>query len=260
MLDGVLYVAQGRRYLEAAVASARSVRVAMPAVGIGIATNEPAPDGFDETIPLTEPDGYRAKILGMIASPFDRTLFLDVDTFVAADVSELFRVLDVFDVAAAHSPLRVTLPLEDVPDAFPELNTGVIAFRRKERVGRLLQTWLDEYGRLAPLKPRSKDQLSFRRALYSATDVRLAVLPTEFNLRFWKAGYYNQLVRILHGWGDPDTHRAVAAALNEPVTSHRYRGFFNGYAVLDKHGAVAGRFPKKPKPTRVESEERRGPG
>jgi hypothetical protein len=258
MVDGVLYVAQGDRYLEAAVESARSVRANMPAVRIAIATGEPAPDGFDVTIPLTEPDGFRAKILGMIASPFDRTLFLDVDTFVAADVSELFSVLDTFDVAAAHSPLRVTLPLEDVPDAFPELNTGVIAFRRKECVERLLRTWLDEYRRLTPLMPRAKDQLSFRRAMYLATDVRLAVLPTEFNLRFWKAGYYNQRVRILHGWGDPDTYRAVAAELNEPVTSRRYRGFFTGYARLDKHGAVAGRFPKKPKRIKPEAQREAG--
>jgi hypothetical protein len=258
MADGVLYVARGGRYLEAAVESARSVREAMPAARIAIATAEPAPDEFDETIPLTEPDGYRAKILGMIASPFDRTLFLDADTYVAADVSELFRLLDTFDVAAAHAPVRVTVPLDDVPDAFPELNTGVIAFRRAGNVERLWQAWLDEYDRLAPLKPKSKDQLSFRRAMYSATDVRLAVLPTEFNLRFWKAGYYNQRVRIVHGWGDPATHRAVAATLNEPVTSHRYRGLFTGNALLDRHGAVAGHFPRKPK--RINPEARRDPG
>jgi hypothetical protein len=247
MADGVLYVARGDQYLAAAAASARSVRLAMPGVPIAIATDVPAPDGFDETIALTEPDGYRAKILGMTASPFERTLFLDVDTYVAADVSELFDLLDAFDLAAAHAPLRVTVPLDDVPDAFPELNTGVIAFRRSESVGRLLQAWLDEYDRLKPSRPRSQDQLSFRRAVYAAGDVRLAVLPPEFNLRFWKAGYYNQPVRILHGWGDPDTHRAVAAALNERVKSHRYRGFFTGEALLDRRGAVVGRFPKRPK-------------
>src|SRR5206468_5798153 len=100
---------------------------------------------------------------------------------------------------------------EDVPDAFPELNTGVIAFRRSEAVSRLLQTWLKEYDRLAPQKPPSKDQPSFRRAVYQATDVRLAVLPPEFNLRFWMAGFHNQPVRILHGWGSAKTYREVAA-------------------------------------------------
>src|SRR5438093_10021194 len=127
MADGVLYVARGERYVEAAVESARSVRAVTPDVRIALATDEAAtPDGFDDTIRLSEPNGYRAKIVAMIASPFERTLALDVDTYAAGDVSEAFRLLDEFDLAAAHAPNRVTLPLEDVPDAFPELNTGAI--------------------------------------------------------------------------------------------------------------------------------------
>ena len=80
------------------------------------------------------------------------------------------------------------------------------------------------------------------------------MLPPEFNLRFWMAGYYNQPVRILHGWGDAETYRKVAALLNEPATSRRYRGVFIGRALLDKRGEVVGRFPKGParfRPERV---------
>jgi hypothetical protein len=256
MVEGVLYIARGDRYVEAAVQSAQSVRRAMPGVPIAIATDGAAPAGFDQAIAIDEPDGYRAKILGVLGSPFDRTLVLDVDTYAVADVSDVFRVLDAFDVAAAHAPNRVQLTLEDVPDSFPELNTGVIALRRTEPVERVLNAWLDEYDRLVPLKPPSKDQPSFRRAVYSARDVRLAVLPPEFNLRFWMAGYYNQPVRILHGWGDTETYQKVAALLNEPATSRRYRGVFIGRALLNKHAEVVGRFPKSSahfKPERAKS-------
>jgi hypothetical protein len=247
MADGVLYVARGERYVEAAVESARSVRAATPDARIALATDEPqVPEGFDDAIRLSEPDGYRAKIVSMLASPFERTLALDVDTYAAGDVSEVFRLLDEFDLAAAHAPNRVTLPLDDVPDAFPELNTGVIAFRRSEAVSRLLQTWLEEYDRLARQKPPSKDQPSFRRAVYRATDVRLAVLPPEFNLRFWMAGFHNQPVRILHGWGNEATYREVAALLNDQVTSRRYRGVFTGRTLLDERAEVVGRFPERP--------------
>jgi rhodanese-related sulfurtransferase len=246
MLEGVLYIARGERYVEAAVESARSVRRFTPGIPIAIATDGPAPAEFDHAIPIDEPDGYRAKIVGMIASPFERTLMLDVDTYAAADPSEALQVLDYFDVAAAHAPNRVVLPLDDVPDSFPELNTGVVAYRRTERVDRLFQDWLDEYDRLAPLKPSSKDQPSFRRAVYDARDVRLAVLPPEFNLRFWMAGYYNQHVRILHGWADRDTFEKVAALLNAPATNKRYRGVFIGRALLDKRAEVVGRFPEGP--------------
>jgi hypothetical protein len=246
MVEGVLYVACGERYVEAAVQSARSVRRTTPAVPIAIATDSTAPAEFDETIVLAEADGFRAKILGAIASPFDRTLLLDADTYAVGDISEVFRILDAFDVAAAHAPNRVVLVLDDVPDSFPELNTGVIALRRSETVQRLLHTWLDEYDRLAPLNPPSKDQPSFRRALFMTTDVRLAVLPPEFNVRFWKAGYYNQPARILHGWGDTDTYEQVAAVLNEPATSRRYRAVFIGRTLLGKGGQPIGRFPEKP--------------
>jgi hypothetical protein len=234
MADGVLYVARGDRYLEGAVQSAHSVRRFTPGVRIAIATDSPAPAAFDEAIALSEPDGYRAKIVAMIASPFDRTLLIDVDTYAAADV------------AAAHDPNRASLPLDDVPDSFPELNTGVIAFRRTEQVERLLHAWLDEYDRLAPLGPTSYDQPSFRRALYKATDVRPAVLPSEFNLRFWKAGFHNQPVRILHGWGSTDTYEKVAALLNEQVTSRRHRAVVIGYALVDERAEVVGHFPEKP--------------
>jgi Nucleotide-diphospho-sugar transferase len=245
MAAGCLYVALGRPYLEAAQVSARSVRSVTPGIPIAVATDEPAPTGFDAVVALADTDGYRAKVLGMLASPFDRTLFLDADTYAAADVAELFHVLDTFDLAAAQAPNRVTLPLDDVPDAFPELNTGVVAFRRNAAVKRFLHTWLEEYDRLKPLRPPSQDQPAFRRALYTATDVRLTVLPTEFNVRFGMAGFYNQRVRILHGPGDEDDYRAVAALLNGRVASWRHRGVFIGQTLFDSRARIVGRFPKK---------------
>src|SRR5882672_12400818 len=118
MAEGVLYVARGDRYVEAAVRSAQSVRRVNPGLPLAIATDGPAPDGFEHTIPLTESDGYRAKIVGMLASPFDRTLLLDADTYAVGDIGDAFRILDAFDVAAAQVPNRVAFPLEDVPGSF----------------------------------------------------------------------------------------------------------------------------------------------
>ncbi len=245
MADGVLYVARGHRYLQAAQTSARSVRAVTPGVSIAIVTDEPGATGFDTVVPLAEPDGYRAKVVGMLASPFERTLFLDADTYAAADVAELFELLDAFDLAAAHAPNRVVLELDDVPDAFPELNTGVIAFRRNAAVERFLRGWLEEYDRLRLLHPRSEDQPAFRRALYAASGLRLAVLPPEFNVRFGMAGFLNQKARILHGPGDEEDYRAVAALLNDGVASWRHRGVFIGRTVLDDRARIVGRFPPK---------------
>ena len=165
MVEGVFYVARGDKYLKAAVGSARFVRRVCPGIAIAIASDGPVPAGFDQAVAIDEPDGFRAKIVGMLASPFERTLFLDGDTYVVGDLSEVFRILDAFDIAAAHDPNRAALPLDDVPDSFAELNTGVIAYRRNDRVERLLHAWLDEYDLLLPQKAASRDQPSFRRAL-----------------------------------------------------------------------------------------------
>jgi hypothetical protein len=250
MVDGILYIARGASYVEAAAESARSVRVVSPGLPIALATDGTSSTEFDETIQLSESDVRRAKILGLMASPFDRTLYLDVDTYAADDVSELFTLLDVFDLAVAHAPMRVPDPLDDVPDSFPELNAGVIAFRRSANVQRFLHSWLREYeSEDAPLR----DQRSFRRALYTATDVRPAVLPPEFNLRFWMAGYYNQRVRILHGWGDQAIYGEVAALLNGRVKKWRHQGVFIGSTLFGKRAQIVGRFPDLPKRVKLKN-------
>lgn len=214
-MDGALYVAIGAdKYIQEAMASAASLRRVSSSLAIALASDaDAAPPGFDQLVRIDEGDGFRAKILALRRSPFERTVFLDSDTYVVAELSALFQLLERFDVAAAHAPNRVTLPLDDVPAAFPELNTGVIACRRGEATDALLDRWLAEYDRLLPDRPLSMDQPSFRRALYGS-DIRLAILPPEFNMRFEMAGYHNATVRVLHGRADDKTYDRVADALN----------------------------------------------
>ncbi len=245
-MNGVLYAAVGERYLRAAEISARSVRRTNPTVRLAIATAGTAPGVFDTVLPLREDDGYRAKIVAMLSTPFARTLMLDADTYVAGDVSDLFGLLDRFDIALAHAPNRVVLPLDDVPEAFPELNTGVIAFRRSRRVKRLLRRWLREYERLQPMAPRSKDQPSFRRVAYTSSRVRLATLPPELNLRFRMGGSHNRPVRILHGWAEERVYEHVVALLNGRVEGWGHSAVFAGGKLFDRTGEVVGELRPPP--------------
>jgi hypothetical protein len=144
----VLYVAIGERCLESATFSARSLRAVMLNTKLAIVSDLPTPALFDVALSLEERAGFRAKPLSMLRTPFSRTLFLDADTYVAADVADAFQLLDRFDIAAMHAPNRVSLPLADVPEAFPEFNIGVIAFRRNRRVRALLHEWLRQYDSL----------------------------------------------------------------------------------------------------------------
>jgi len=52
------------------------------------------------------------KILPLLDSPFNRTVFLDTDTQVCSEFFELFDLLDRFDLAVAHAPWRI--PATDV--------------------------------------------------------------------------------------------------------------------------------------------------
>lgn len=217
-MDGALYVAIGdQRYTQEASASAASLRRVSPSTAIALATDADfAPPVFDQRVRIGEREGFRAKIVALRQSPFERTIFLDSDTCVVGELSALFELLERFDIAAAHAPNRVTLALDDVPASFPELNTGVIACRRGDTTDALLDRWLAEYDRLAADRPLSMDQPSFRRALYTS-DARLAILPPEFNMRFEMAGYHNDIVRVLHGRASDRTYELVAATMNARI-------------------------------------------
>jgi hypothetical protein len=241
--DGVLYVAVGERHLRVATTSARSVRRAMPEVPIALVSDvESAPEPFTHLVAAAGGDGYRAKITGMAASPFGRTVLLDADTWVARSLAPVFELLDRFDMALAHAPNRVTLPLDDVPESFPEYNTGVVAWRAGEATTRLLAEWLHEYDRLVASAPPSKDQPAFRRVAWASPDVRIATLTPEYNQRFQMAGYLNQPVTVLHGWVDEPTFQRIAGLMHGAVDGWDTNVVFADGELIDREGARLGRW------------------
>lgn len=242
MRKGFLYIATGERYIDAAERSARSLRRAMPGAHVTLASDQPAARVFDAGLTVPAEDGYRAKILAMQQSPYDRTVMLDVDTYVLADLSEMFILLNRFHMGLAHAPNRVTFRLKDIPDSYPEFNTGVIALRRSRVVRRVLHTWLAEYDRLAHLDPPSKDQPSFRRVAYHEHKLRLATLAPEFNLRFAMAGFLNQPVRVLHGWAGPDRYEAIGEVFNRHTNHWADRLVFADGKLINGRGEVLEQF------------------
>lgn len=241
-MRGAIYVATGERYVDATIRSAVSLRKVMPNIRIALASDQPAPDPFDDELRVPPDDGYRAKILALKRSPYRRTLMLDVDTHVVKDLSELFVILDRFDIALAHAPNRIMLPLDDVPDSYPEFNTGVIVLKHSRVVQRLLKDWLEEYDRLAPRRPPSRDQASFRRVSYYSSKLRIATLVPKFNLRFNMAGFINKSVRVLHGWPGSATYESVARAVNDPIKSANHRSVFAAHTLFDQDGRPIARL------------------
>src|SRR5690242_3546914 len=128
---GILYAATGKKFLAEAEISAKSVKQAMSDTKIALASDcESNSNCFDIHIKINRPEySFIDKILALKETPFDKTLYLDSDTFVISDVRGLFDLLDRFEMAASFEPARFLSKVDSVPTCFSEINTGVILYK-----------------------------------------------------------------------------------------------------------------------------------
>lgn len=204
---GILYVATGQRYVDEAQRSAASAKRQMPDLPrtLHVDAASEVERGLFTEVRLIEKPTYTFfdKILPLIESPYERTLFLDTDTLVIDPVQEVFELLDRFDLGYVHGPWRACpgYALEACPSAFAEPNTGVILYRRGEAVKDLFSRWANLYaGQLRSATPPAHDQPAFRQVLYESS-LRFVVLPPEYNFRTVFPGLCGGglRVKILHG-------------------------------------------------------------
>lgn len=183
---GVMFVATGAKYVAAANEAARSVASKDPELGLALATDRT--DLADKALfqhLVDVRDGHaRSKVDYLARTPFHRTLYLDTDIRLLHSVSDVFDVLDRFDIALAHANARNRSATRSVwrtqiPDAFPQLNGGVIAYRSTDKVLSFLSEWSKAY-READFK---KDQVTLRELLW-CSELRINILPPEYNIRY----------------------------------------------------------------------------
>ena len=217
---GFVYVATGERYVTEARTSAAHLRRIHPTLPICLITDAARGDQFwDDLIVLENPTfGFRDKMnIGL--SPYEKSLFLDTDTLVIGSLDEVFTLLDRFDIAGQQLFEGHDYRAPGVPDAFPEFNTGVVAFRRSPALTAFFAQWralYDTYlatdATLGYHYENVSDQKSFRVALYES-DLRFAVLTPEYNFVPHHVNFACAPVRVLHGRGDAQLV-ALAARIN----------------------------------------------
>jgi lipopolysaccharide biosynthesis glycosyltransferase len=122
------------------------------------------------------------KIYGFLNPPYDFNIYMDTDTAVIDDISELFVLLQRFDLAASHGVGAKGRrfngkAVEGIPECFAEYNTGVVCFRRNNKTHEVFEKWLNLY---AGESGDIHDQIAFRKATYQS-DLSLYVLPPEYN-------------------------------------------------------------------------------
>jgi hypothetical protein len=199
---GLHYVATGERHLAEAVKSRESARLVMPHVPAVIftdLTDHPLTRHFETVEGVTIAHRtFHDVVEPMLRSPFEKTLHLDTDTYIATDCSDIFEALDLFEVGLVHDPWRSDLKVETLPQSLPTLNGGVIAYRRTPAVREMLESWPRIHQEKFAAHTK-QNQPSLREAVYRSK-ARVLILPPEYNLRVWHpvaiGGFAK--VRILH--------------------------------------------------------------
>ncbi len=206
---GVIYMAIGKKYVEEAIFSAKSFRKHMnwPITLFTDLTDFAAEEKvFDEIVGIQQsgPRPHRDKLVAMLHSPYDETLFLDTDVYIGATIDDCWDMLKHFDMAVSGDRRYKDLfpPDMGVPQSFKEVNLGVVFFKKSQKMIDTLTASIDVYDKLSTKYPEigtfSCDQPSFRIASFYS-GIAIAPLAEEDNCRFVTYGKLNGKVRVLHG-------------------------------------------------------------
>lgn len=227
MDKGILYVATGLKYITEAITAATSCKKHnnCPIALITDSDGYDLPPGLFNMVIIKEAHySYRDKIL-IKHSPFEQTIFLDTDTYVAEPLDDLFRILDFREFAIHQSDEGYEFEMPDVSNAMPEFNTGVIAFKLTPAVKQLIADWdasFDDH------TLTGTDQYHLRKTLYRS-DVRFAVFSSAYNFIIYYPNFVIQTVKIVHG-RPAEILPGIAADLNRIRHDNAWRRTFFPYS------------------------------
>lgn len=204
MTKGFLYIANRQKFIDEAKIAARSLRdftdLPIALVCTSDLASQQLGTTFDEVIindAMLE-HVYLAKVLGLQNSPFDLTIFMDSDCFVAADISNVFDLGNLVDIATTIEPMLHTAKLENIAykNLVPEFNSGVIFFRKNKITDLIFRDWFE-----ACRKHRiGNDMPGLREAILNNFEaVKFVVLPPEYNCHGFKTMLilHNE-IKIIH--------------------------------------------------------------
>ncbi|TPW29760.1 hypothetical protein FJU08_13205 [Martelella alba] len=183
---GVIYVATGNDYRDLARQSAITLKAHNPGLPVDLFTDDlaRADRQIFDAVHKVPKNHDRAKLECLPLSRFDRTLYLDCDTLILRSFGDLFALADRFDLSLAHDVRRrselVRQGLEEVtPYAFPQLNSGVMVYRKSAVMLAFFAEWARRYHAHPEI---GRDQVFLKDMLWSS-GLSFYVLPPEFNLR-----------------------------------------------------------------------------
>jgi len=226
MHNGIIYIATGKRHTQEALRSATTAKQHMPDIPITLMSDCPVDHpAVDNHIAISDPHfSFYDKVNNIRHTPYQRTLFLDTDTYICAPVYELFTLLERFDIGLVHDGGFIPIPTPQVPESFPQFNSGVICFRNTDQMQAILAQWEQRFKaatqQYANTDRRAKghlvDEATLRESLFLSS-LSIAPLTSQYNCRFVDGGFVAGPIKILHRRSAHD-YETVAHVLN------RYQG------------------------------------
>lgn len=204
---GYLYVATGNTFIEEAERSAQSLLKLQPGAEICLVCDQPyAGNIFHNVVQHRlvcqeghKKYGYLYKISGLLQSPFDKTLYIDTDTYFTDNCAELFTLLNYFDLMICHDYMETSFAIVDNQqiDGYHTYNTGVIPFNASKNINSFIENWFTIFER--KIDEYWSDQPAFMEALLTSK-IKSYSLQTNYNFRFKQfLTVSTGKVKILHG-------------------------------------------------------------
>lgn len=248
-VNGYLYTAWGDIHVSEAVFSVDRLRRFDPTAHVTLVTDRPVYEdpatltstekgkegagtlryhnvvktAFDRVIVRDDiRSGFAGKVDCLSNEYYTNTFYLDTDTYVCADLSPLFNLLDYFDLCACLDPAEVDIEMAGLTP----YNTGVMLFG--PRTGPLFETFRRYYNDAAKLAATLKghpaercktDQPSFVLAIRD-TPIKVHCLPNIWNARYRFNTSFVGAVKIIHG----PAPKIGWPALEQMMNDHRAMG------------------------------------
>ena len=227
---GYLYIAYGEAFTKEALLSIESLK-RFTDLPVALYTDQDTESlSKNKNIDLVakiNATHLRAKVDYMDQSPFINTVFMDSDTVVVRNCDDMFDLLERFDIAIVNDYARKRKKYSDIvpeygeiPYAFSEANSGVIAFNSSTRTQTFLKMW-KEYFYQYFRETNGWDQISFRISLWKS-NVRIHHMPFEYNVR--SAENREKQRRYKHEFGEDHMESRI---IHIHYDSEIHRGEFN---------------------------------
>lgn len=204
---GFLYIAFGEAFTKEALMSIKSLK-RYNSEPVALFTDREHNAEFEGLVDLyakINPQHIRAKVDFISQSPFEKTVYLDSDTVIVRNISDMFDVLDRFDVAVTNDYARkrtkyakIVPEYEEIPYSFSEVNGGIMAYNSSLSTNTFLSMWKEYFYKYFK-ETNGWDQVSLRVALWRS-NVRIHHFPFEYNIR--SKGNREKQDRFKHEFGE----------------------------------------------------------